>query len=47
MNIRPSALLPGTGVLLAFLQRSHPQPGVSAVAVEAAVVQAGQQRTGS
>jgi hypothetical protein len=36
VNIRPSALPGGTGVLLAFLQRS--QPGVPVIAIEAAVV---------
>jgi hypothetical protein len=45
VNIRPSALPSGTGVLLAFLQRS--QPGVPAIAIEVAVVQASQQCTGS
>jgi hypothetical protein len=45
VNIRPSALPSGTGVLLAFLQRS--QPGVPLIAIEAAVVQASQQCTGS
>ena len=45
VNIRPSALPRGTGVLLAFLQRS--QPGVPLIAIEAAVVQASQQCTGS
>jgi hypothetical protein len=43
--IRPSALPSGTGVLLAFLQRS--QPGVPLIQMEAAVVQASQQCTGS
>jgi hypothetical protein len=47
VNIRPSALPSGTGVLLAFLQRSHPQPGLPVIAIEAAVVQASQQCTGS
>jgi hypothetical protein len=47
VNIRPSALPSGTGVLLAFLQRSHPQPGVPAMQLEAAVVRASQQCTGS
>lgn len=47
--IRPSALPSGTGVLLAFLQRSQPgvPPGVPVIAIEAAVVQASQQCTGS
>jgi hypothetical protein len=45
VSIRPSALPSGTGVLLAFLQRS--QPGVPFIAIEAAVVQASQQCTGS
>jgi hypothetical protein len=45
INIRPSALPAGTGVLLAFLERS--QPGVPVIALEAAVVQASQQCTGS
>ena len=45
VNIRPSALPSGTGVLLAFLQRS--QPGVPAIAIEVGVVQASQQCTGS
>jgi hypothetical protein len=47
VNIRPSALPSGTGVLLAFTQRSHPQPGVPLIAIEVAVVQASQQCTGS
>jgi hypothetical protein len=47
VSIRPSALPRGTGVLLAFLQRSHPQPGVPAMQLEAAVVRASQQCTGS
>ncbi len=47
VNIRPSALPSGTGVLLAFLQRSHPQPGLPVIAIEAAVVLASQQCTGS
>jgi hypothetical protein len=45
VSIRPSALPSGTGVLLAFLQRS--QPGLPLIAIEAAVVQASQQCTGS
>ncbi len=45
VNIRPSALPSGTGVLLAFLQRS--QPGLPLIAIEAGVVQASQQCTGS
>ncbi len=45
VNIRPSALPSDTGVLLAFLQRS--QPGLPLIAIEAAVVQASQQCTGS
>jgi hypothetical protein len=45
VNIRPSALPSGTGVLLAFLQRS--QPGLPVIAIEAGVVQASQQCTGS
>jgi hypothetical protein len=45
VSIRPSALPSGTGVLLAFLQRS--QPGVPLMALEAAVVRASQQCTGS
>jgi hypothetical protein len=45
VNIRPSALPSGTGVLLAFLQRS--QPGVPVIAIEVGVVQASQQCTGS
>ena len=45
VSIRPSALPSGTGVLLAFLQRS--QPGVPVIAIEVAVVQASQQCTGS
>jgi hypothetical protein len=45
VNIRPSALPSGTGVLLAFLQRS--QPGVPLIAIEAGVVQASPQCTGS
>jgi hypothetical protein len=45
VSIRPSALPNGTGVLLAFLQRS--QPGVPLIAMEAAVVQASPQCTGS
>jgi hypothetical protein len=45
VSIRPTALPSGTGVLLAFLQRS--QSGVPVVAIEAAVVQASQQCTGS
>jgi hypothetical protein len=47
VSIRASALPTGTGALLAFLQRSHPQPGVPAIAIEVAVVQASQQCTGS
>jgi hypothetical protein len=47
VNIRPSALPNGTGVLLAFLQRSDPQAGLPGIQVEAAVVQASQQCTGS
>jgi hypothetical protein len=45
VNIRPSALPGGTGVLLAFLERS--QPGAPLIATEAGVVQASQQCTGS
>jgi hypothetical protein len=45
VSINPSALPSGTGVLLAFLQRS--QNGVPAIQIEAAVVQASQQCTGS
>jgi hypothetical protein len=45
VSIRPSALPSGTGVLLAFLQRS--QSGRPLIAIEAAVVQASQQCTGS
>ena len=45
VNIRPSALPGGTGVLLAFLQRS--QSGRPLIAIEAAVVRASQQCTGS
>jgi hypothetical protein len=45
VNIRPSALPSGTGILLAFLQRS--QPGRPLIATEAGVVQASQQCTGS
>jgi hypothetical protein len=45
VSIRPSALPDGTGVLLAFLQRS--QPGRPAMALEAAVVQASRQCTGA
>jgi hypothetical protein len=45
VNIRPSALPSGTGVLLAFNQRS--QPGVPVIAIEVGVVQASQQCTGS
>jgi hypothetical protein len=45
VSIRPSALPSGTGVLLAFLQRS--QPGLPLIQLEAAVVQASQQCTGS
>jgi hypothetical protein len=45
VNIRPSAIPSGTGVLLAFSQRSnHGMPGI---AIEAAVVRASQQCTGS
>jgi len=47
VNIRPSALPSGTGVLLAFLQRSHPQPGRPGIGIEVAVVQASQQCTGN
>jgi hypothetical protein len=47
VSIRPSALPSGTGVLLAFYQTSHPQPGRPVIAIEAAVVQASQQCTGS
>jgi hypothetical protein len=47
VSIRPSALPSGTGVLLAFLQRSHPQPDQPFIQLEAAVVQASQQCTGS
>ena len=45
VNIRPSALPSGTGVLLAFSQSS--KHGVPFVAIEVAVVQASQQCTGS
>ncbi len=45
VSIRPSALPRGTGVLLAFLQRS--QPGVPLIAIEVGVVQASQRCTGS
>ena len=45
VNIRPSALPSGTGVLLAFSQRS--QHGVPGIGIEVAVVQASQQCTGS
>jgi hypothetical protein len=45
VDINPSALPSGTGVLLAFLQRS--QNGLPLIAIEAAVVQASQQCTGS
>lgn len=47
VSIRRSALPGGTGVLLAFLQRSHPQPGQPVMQLEAAVVQASQQCSGS
>jgi hypothetical protein len=47
VSIRPSALPSGTGVLLAFLQRSDPQSGLPVMQLEAAVVQASQQCTGS
>jgi hypothetical protein len=47
VNIRPSALPSGTGVLLAFLQRSNPRPGQPGIGIEVAVVQASQQCTGS
>jgi hypothetical protein len=47
VSIRPSALPRGTGALLAFLQRSHPQPGLPVMQLEAAVVQASQQCTGN
>jgi hypothetical protein len=47
VSIRPSALPSGTGVLLAFLQRSHPQPGLPVIQLEAAVVRASHQCTGS
>jgi len=47
VSIRPSALPSGTGVLLAFLQRSHPQAGLPVIQLEAAVVQASQQCTGN
>lgn len=47
VSIRPSALPSGTGVLLAFLQRSHPHPGMPVIQIEGAVVQASQQCTGS
>jgi hypothetical protein len=47
VSVRPSALPSGTGVLLAFLQRSHPQSGLPVVQLEAAVVRASQQCTGS
>lgn len=45
VNIRPSALPSGTGVLLAFSQSS--QDGMPLIAVAAGVVQASQQCTGS
>jgi hypothetical protein len=45
VNIRPSALPSGTGVLLAFSQRSR--HGVPGIGVEVAVVQASRQCTGS
>jgi hypothetical protein len=47
VSIRPSALPSGTGVLLAFLQRSHAQSGQPVIQMEAAVVQTSQQCTGS
>jgi hypothetical protein len=47
VSIRPSALPSGTGVLLAFLQRSHPRPGMPVIQIEGAVVQASPQCTGS
>jgi hypothetical protein len=47
VNIRPSDLPSGAGVLLAFYQSSHPQPGRPVIAIEVAVVQASQQCTGS
>jgi hypothetical protein len=47
VSIRPSVLPSGTGVLLAFLQRSHPQTGLPVIQLEAAVVQASPQCTGS
>jgi hypothetical protein len=46
VSIRPSALPSGTGVLLAFLQRSRAQTGLPVIQLEAAVVQASQQCTG-
>jgi hypothetical protein len=45
VNIRPSALPGGTGVLLAFSQNS--KHGVPFIAIEVAVVQASQPCTGS
>jgi hypothetical protein len=45
VNIRPSALPGGTGVLLAFSQDS--KHGVPFIAIEVAVVRASQQCTGS
>jgi hypothetical protein len=45
VNIRPSALPGGTGVLLAFSQRS--KQGVPGIGIEVAVVQASPQCTGS
>jgi hypothetical protein len=45
VNIRPSALPNGTGVLLAFNQGS--QDGKPGIGIEVAVVQASQQCTGS
>jgi hypothetical protein len=47
VSIRPSALPSGTGVLLAFLQRSHPQTGQPVIQLEAAVVRASEHCTGS
>ena len=47
VSIRPSALPSGTGVLLAFLQRSHPQTGLPVIQLEAAVVRASEHCTGS
>jgi hypothetical protein len=47
VSIRPSALPSGTGVLLAFLQRSDPHSGMPVIQIEGAVVQASQRCTGS